>query len=101
MSVPLRVSEVLSHHVTLETEGIDRMYLKLYVPILQRENGIAHFWQAHRGHRFASGTQMGPMSRAFVDSIKQFAEQEAIPLLGILGAVLCCYNRLSLMRQLS
>ena len=57
------------------------MYLNLYVPMLQREGGIAHFWQSHRGHRFASGTQMGPMSRAFVSSIQQFAEQEGVPVI--------------------
>jgi hypothetical protein len=81
MTVPRNVADILAEHTTLEVECIDRMYMNLYVPILQREAGIAHFWQAHRGHRFASGTQMGPMSRAFVESIKRFAEQEAIPLI--------------------
>ena len=85
MTVPRNVAEILAEHTTLEVECIDRMYLNLYVPILQRENGIAHFRQTHRGHRFASGTQMGPMSRAFVDSIKQFAEREAIPLIQFKG----------------
>ena len=37
MSVPRSVAEVLSEHVTLEVEGIDRMYLNVYVPGLQRE----------------------------------------------------------------
>ena len=81
MTVPRNVADILAEHTTLEVECIDRMYLNLYVPILQREGGIAHFWRAHRGSRFVSGAQMGPMSRAFVDSIKQFAEQEAIPLI--------------------
>ena len=73
MTVARTVADILTEHTTLEMECIDRMYLNLYVPILQREAGIAHFWQAHRGHRFASGTQMGPMSRAFVASIDRFA----------------------------
>lgn len=34
MSVPRTVSEVLKDHVTLEVEGIDRMYLNVYVPQL-------------------------------------------------------------------
>jgi hypothetical protein len=34
------VAEVLSGHVTLELEGIDRMYLNVYVPALQREQGV-------------------------------------------------------------
>jgi hypothetical protein len=36
MSVPRTVAEVLADHVTLEVEGIDRMYLNVYVPDLQR-----------------------------------------------------------------
>ena len=36
MSVPRSVAEVLAEHVTLEVEGIDRMYLNVYVPGLQR-----------------------------------------------------------------
>src|SRR4029079_3037871 len=41
MSLPRSVSEVLKGHVTLEVEGIDRMYLNVYVPQLQREQGVA------------------------------------------------------------
>jgi hypothetical protein len=36
MSLPQTVAEVLREHVTLEVEGIDRMYLNVYVPALQR-----------------------------------------------------------------
>jgi hypothetical protein len=32
MSLPQTVAEVLREHVTLEVEGIDRMYLNVYVP---------------------------------------------------------------------
>jgi len=36
MKVARSVAEVLNEHVTLEVECIDRLYLNLYVPILQR-----------------------------------------------------------------
>jgi hypothetical protein len=81
MSVPKSVAEILDAHTTLEVECIDRMYLNLYIPILQREAGIAHFWRKHRGSRFPSGAQMGPMSAAFVRSIERFAQQEGVPLI--------------------
>ncbi len=81
MNVARSVSDVLSTHVTLELESIDRMYLNLYVPILQRPEGAAHFWMNHRGNRMASSALMGPMSRAFVSSIEGFATSENIPLL--------------------
>ena len=34
------VADILSHHVKLSVEGIDRMYLNVYVPKLQHEQGI-------------------------------------------------------------
>jgi hypothetical protein len=40
MSVPRTVAEVLRQHVTLEVEGIDRMYLNVYMADLQREQGV-------------------------------------------------------------
>ena len=49
MSIPQSVAEVLREHVTLEIEGIDRMYLNVYVPELQREGGVASFFRYHRG----------------------------------------------------
>jgi hypothetical protein len=48
--------------VTLEIDSIDRLYLNLYVPILQRPEGKAPFWIHHRGHRFASTALMAPMT---------------------------------------
>ena len=43
MTLPRTVTEILRDHVTLEVEGIDRMYLNAVVPILQTERGIAWF----------------------------------------------------------
>ncbi len=78
MKVAVSAGEVLDKHVTLELEAIDRMYLNLYVPILQSERGISHFFREHRGHRFASSALMAPMTRAFVDSISRFSNEEGI-----------------------
>lgn len=81
MSLPRTVAQVLADHVTLEVECIDRMYLNLYVPMLQTEGGIAHFWRKHRGHLFASSALMAPMSHDFVKRIENFARDEAIDLI--------------------
>jgi hypothetical protein len=80
MTVPCTVSEVLSKHVTLQIEGIDRLYLNLYVPILQRPEGVAYFWIHHRGHRFASSALLAPMTAAFVQAIERFVENQQIDL---------------------
>ena len=79
MSVPRSVAEVLAEHVTLEVEGIDRMYLNVYIPGLQREQGVACFFRFHRGHQFASSALMDPISKTFVAALEAFARQEKIP----------------------
>ncbi|WP_273704740.1 MULTISPECIES: hypothetical protein [Candidatus Accumulibacter] len=40
MKLPQSVGEVLQEHVVLESESIDRMYLNVYVPQLQRIGGV-------------------------------------------------------------
>jgi hypothetical protein len=75
------VAEVLRDHVTLSVEGIDRMYLNVYVPRLQTDVGIASFFRFHRGHTFASSVLMEPISRAFVGAIEKFAERHGVELI--------------------
>ena len=79
MSVPRSVADVLAEHVTLEVEGIDRMYLNVYVGPLQREGGVAGFFRFHRGHQFASSALMDPISKTFIAAMEGFARRESIP----------------------
>ena len=81
MSVPRTVADVLRGHVSLEVEGIDRMYLNVYVPKLQRELGVVGFLRYHRGHLFASSALLAPISDAFITAIEDFTDQHAIPVL--------------------
>jgi hypothetical protein len=78
MTVSRSVAEILRNHVTLEVEGIDRMYLNAVVPLLQSERGIAWFFREYRGYRFASSALMAPMTRAFVEALEQFARSEKL-----------------------
>jgi hypothetical protein len=80
MSVPRSVAEILADHVTLEVEGIDRMYLNVYVGPLQREGGVASFFRFHRGHQFASSVLMDPISKTFIAAMEAFARREGIPM---------------------
>ena len=81
MSLPRSVAEILREHVTLEVEGIDRMYLNAYVPGLQYESGVAAFFRRHRGHPFASSALMDPISKAFVAAIHTFVHAQGVPLI--------------------
>jgi len=72
------VGELLGEKVTLDIEGIDRLYLNLYQPMLQTGAGVATFFKQHRGAKVASTVLMGPMSHAFVRAIRDFARREGV-----------------------
>ena len=79
MSVPRSVAEVIRDHVTLEVEGIDRMYLNLYQPKLQTEKQAACFFRFHRDQPVASSSLMGVMTREFLAKVDALVEQQQIP----------------------
>jgi hypothetical protein len=81
MSLPRSVAEVLKSHVTLEVEGIDRMYLNVYQPRLQTDRGVASFFRFHRGELFASSALMNPMSKSFIAAVDRFVKREQVPLI--------------------
>jgi len=72
MKLPHSVCEVLRDHVTLENESIDRMYLNVYVPQLQRIGGVVWYLRGHLGQRFASTAGVAPKTDAFVANIERF-----------------------------
>ncbi|NCA89656.1 MAG: hypothetical protein EOM92_12315 [Gammaproteobacteria bacterium] len=72
------VGELLKDRVTLDIEGIDRLYLNLYQPRLQTGGGVANFFKVHRGAKVASTVLMAPISHAFVKAIDRFAQREGV-----------------------
>ena len=72
------VGALLNDRVTLDLEGIDRLYLNLYQPRLQTGGGVATFFKVHRGAKVASTVLMAPISRAFVKAIEGFAQREGV-----------------------
>jgi hypothetical protein len=80
MSITRNVATILKEHVTLQVEGIDRMYLNVYVARLQWERGVVGFFQKHLGQPVASSALMAPRPRAFVASLESFVKARSIPL---------------------
>jgi len=72
------VREVLEGKVVLDIEGIDRLYLNLYQPMLQTGGGVATFFKVHRRAKVASTTLMAPMTHTFVKAIHDFAKREGV-----------------------
>jgi len=79
MTLPRSVADVLSRHVLFEVESIDRLYCNLYVPQLQRAEGIVGFIHGHLGQPIASTAAIAPMSRDFVTRLRAFAGAHDIP----------------------
>jgi hypothetical protein len=74
------VADILRDHVRLSVEGIDRMYLNVYVPHLQSEQGVVRFFKYHRGQPLPSAALMSPLSRGFVAQLERFMALHDIPL---------------------
>ena len=75
------LAEVLRQRVTLEVECIDRMYLNVYIPSLQREAGASWFLKQQRQCPVASSAAMAPISHAFVAAIETYAHTYRVPVL--------------------
>ena len=74
------VADILNHHVKLSVDGIDRMYLNVFVPGLQYEQGIIRFFREHRGQPLPSAALMSPMTRTFVTALEDFVARQGIAL---------------------
>jgi len=73
------VAELLADHVRLTVEGIDRLYLNVYVPRLQCASGAVSFFRDHRRQPLASTALMSPMSRRFVAELDRFVARHRLP----------------------
>jgi len=79
MTLPRSAGDVLSDHVVFELESLDRMYCNLYVPQLQRAEGIVGFIRGHLGRPIASTAVIAPMSRDFTARLRSFADAHDVP----------------------
>ena len=79
MTLPRSAADVLSGHVVLELECIDRIYCNLYVPKLQRDLGVVGFIREHLGKPVASTAVLADRTEAFYAGIKAFAARNGIP----------------------
>ena len=75
-----KVNELLEGHVTLEVECVDRICLNGYVGGIARGGGLYNFLHQRRGYPIPSAALLGRISRDFVKRVKDFAEQNEIPI---------------------
>src|SRR5919206_2273685 len=79
MTLPRTVADVLTDHVVLEVECIDRMYCNVYVPKLQFAAGLLGYVQRQLGLPIASTAPLGKITDAFSDAMRRFARDQQVP----------------------
>jgi hypothetical protein len=80
MNLTHNLAQLQKDHVVLELECIDRLYLNAYVPALSSPPAIAAYCRGFLGHRFASTHSVVGMTKAFIQRIKAFIQQEGLDL---------------------
>jgi hypothetical protein len=75
------IDSIIRDHVTLTVRCLDRIYLQGYMPKLQTSGGLCYFLRDHLGHPIPSPALVRPMHDRFVNAIKGYAIEHAVPLI--------------------
>ena len=80
MSDMASIPELLSGHVTLEVECLDRLYLNGYIGSLATSGGLVTFMREQLRKPIPSPVVLGQVSERFREAVKSLAEREQIPI---------------------
>jgi len=74
------IDSIIRDHVTLTVRCLDRIYLQGHMPKLQTSGGLCYFLRDHLGHPIPSPALFRPMPDRFVNAVKAYATDHAVPL---------------------
>ena len=74
------IPELLTGHVTLEVECLDRLYLNGYIGSLATSGGLVTFMRGQLGKPIPSPVVLGQVTEKFREAVKALAEQHQIPI---------------------
>ena len=74
------IPELLSGHVTLEVECLDRLYLNGYIGKRATPGGLVTFMREQLGKPIPSPVVLGQVTERFREAVKINAERESIPI---------------------
>ena len=80
-SMTPNIDTIIKDHVTLTVRCLDRIYVQGYMPKLQTSGGLCYFLHDHLGHPIPSPALFRPMHDRFVNAIKTYAGDHAVPLI--------------------
>lgn len=73
------IPELMSGHVTLEVECLDRLYLNGYIGRLATSAGLVMFMRDQLGKPIPSPVVLGQVTERFREAVKEFAQRNSIP----------------------
>ena len=74
------IPELLSGHVTLEVECLDRLYLNGYIGKLATSGGLVTFMREQLGKPIPSPVVLGQVTERFREAVRIKAERDKIPI---------------------
>src|SRR5258708_10358764 len=81
MAAVVNIHEVLSGHVSLHVDCVDRLYLNAYFPVLQVGGEVVCFLTGHLGNPIPSPAVVTTIGTRFRREVDGFAAGTGIPLL--------------------
>ena len=73
------IPELLSEHVTLEVECLDRLYLNGYIGRLATSGGLVTFMREQLDKPIPSPVVLGQVTEKFREAVKAMSEWQQIP----------------------
>jgi hypothetical protein len=73
------VAEIITGHVTLDVQCVDRLYLNGYVPRLLTEGGVVAFLRHAGGTAVPSPALFGQITDRFKTRLRTWCERRGIP----------------------
>jgi hypothetical protein len=74
------IPELLSGHLTLEVECLDRLYLNGHIGPLATAGGLVTFTREQSGKPIPSPVVLGQVTEKFRDAVREMAERQQIPI---------------------
>jgi hypothetical protein len=74
------IPELLSDHLTLEVECLDRLYLNGYIGPLATSGGLVTFMREQLGKPIPSPVVLGQVTERFREAVRTLAERQHIPI---------------------
>jgi len=81
--MPSKFVECYDKYIDFCYEIFDRILLKGYIPLVQRENGMVYFLREFRGMKCISTEALKNLTKGFIQRVEKYAEENSIPVVTV------------------